>query len=371
MRPVNPYHIYGVYDRDSDISKLGFYYAPTYRTMSLQFKRSTGATITAFDLVTESGSVLAQDIAQISSYDVSGGETFYWTGGASLVNPPSHGTLYRPRITFSSGPAYWGHMILADDLFDISYPTLTLVSCTTDSGVSTFSFAVGSRGTTTIEVQVSDDNSSASFTYGSNFSFDTDDFTASSGSFSLTAVVNQTLYSPNGGSRAVSSTYSITFTEADPCGSLSLSIDSQGDAVTNELFELTTSNSVDIQSKGKLFSQGFTEKFWFKGYFAQPEPVIVENYLANGESEEYFQSARVGERKRIDFWPLTDPAFNGLTSAKYHDTASVIVGANTYSLYRIGIEPVSIDNEDRPAGRFLAEFDGAFLQSVMSNYDAA
>lgn len=367
MRPVNPFHLYGVYDRDNDLSKLGYYQVPTYRTMSFQFLRSGSDTVSAFDLVTSSGTVLSQDVSEIATYAISGGSTFYWSQGNTLTNPPSNGTLYRPRVTLSGGAIYWGHQCLANAVFDISFPALSVGSCSSTEVTLLADFPVGAN----VQVKVSDNNSSYESTFNpSALTIDLSELTQSGGFYGATVTVNSYIYAGNTGSRSVSTQYTLTADILDVCGTAALSTGTQTGLEEINNFELTINNSTDIQSKGILYSQGFRQKMWFSGEFLQPEARVTENYKENGEGDITFQSARLGEAQRFEFWPCPDRASLGLSFAKYSSSV-ILTGAGLSStLYLMEFEPVPVENEDRPKGLLVAEFDGAFVQNTMENYGA-
>lgn len=369
MRPENPFHIYPIYVIDTPLSKLGYYSAPTYRSPSFQFKRLGTATVSAFDLVTDTGTVISQLTSEISTFEDSEGYTHYWANGNNFDTPPVNGTMYRPRITLSSGSVYWGHMVCADAVFNIAYPSVRVAACA--DGVITLgtTYTLGAN----IQITVSDNNSAYTTTLDlDDPSIDTDNLTADSGSYSANVEIVSYLYGNNGGTRRVSATYVLSADESDICGvGLTLVLSEQTGLEDIDAYELTVFNTKDIQSQSLLYSQGFRQKFWFKGYFAQPQPRLNENYLENGESERFFQSARVSEAQVLEFWPCPDRASIGLSFAKYNDRIILVGAGNSYTLYQFEFEAVEVEREDRPKGRITAEFDGAFIQANLSNYEPA
>lgn len=368
MRPSNPYHIYPVYDRDNDLSKLGYYSAPTYRTMSFQFSRTGTATVSAFDLVTTDGTVLGQDVSEIATFAENGGKTFYWSQGNNLSNPPQSGTMYRPRITLTGGIVYWGHMICANAIFDIAYPTLRINTCSSNTILLDATYPNAAN----VQIKVEDANSSFETTIDvANPEFDITQLTPSGLNYSATVTITSYLFSGNGGARRLSVAYPLTSTITDVCGDALLGTGVQTGLEEINTFELTIFNSTDVQSQEILYSQGFRQKMWFVGEFLDPIPRITENYLENGENAEFFQSARTAEAQVVEFWPCPDRAALGLPFAKYNSSVILNGAGSSYTLYRLLFEPVVVENEARPKGRITAEFDGAFVQSLMSNYESA
>lgn len=373
MRPINPFHIYPVYSYDNDISLLGHYLVPTRRAHSMQFNLPGVLTVSDFSFVTTTGSVIAQATSEISTYETSTGRTFYWTNGNFSLVTVANGTSYRPRITMSNGAIYWGHLCCASFVFDDNYPELEIGFCTPDGLAGVINFTSPYPLGAAVQITLTDNNS-AFETELSAFggSIDSTLLTADgSSNISANIVVSIFISDPNGGSRTITSVYTLAANNSDVCGTVNLTKISEDGSKDLNVFELTAFNSKDVISQGIYYGGGFRQKLWFHGYFAQPIPLLDENYLANGQGDEFFQSARTAEAQVLDFWPCVDRAGLGLSYLKYSDNITLLGAGLSNSLYRLGFEFVPVENEDRPKGRITAEFEGAFVQAIIENYEPA
>ena len=370
--PVNPHNALPFYLGNPDRAQRGYLHCPTASAPHWQFYVSGAAqTVTDYEFLnTMTGAAIAVDTALVAVDDVGAGAFYTYLGGG-FATAMTAGATYQLRVTLSGGGVYYSHALCPAEAWDASLMSLSVTSCSNPvSGQYTFNFALSIPIGVGYQINVSDDNSDASFWAMRVFSFTQTFGEAVTGAKSISINAKATYALPNGGETTVTKRYRLIFQVADPCGTYSLTEEDSTSTFAESMFLLEIdSDGNDRPSLTQMYQTGFKQQFYFVGFDGLPSPITEENYATTPDGALAFQGANVRQQYRYDFYPLVDELLSAFQSLRYVSGASLkYLGGTAKDVERFTVTAASQDNTNLSVGTLAVEFGSTRVPTCETDY---
>lgn len=364
--PVNPYCLLPVYAGRPATAGVGYLHSPVEKAPHFQFYvPGTYSPVAAFEIYTPStGSSATLSTALIEEADNDGAGTFYTYKGGTLTAPLTSGLMQQLVVTLDNGDVYSTKYLCPFLAFDGEAIDLTLVSCVNpSSGVFTFTFSAGVPIGAGHSVLVADNNSSATAYKNNSFTISNGFATAVLGGFSINVTVQISLEHPQGGAMEITKVYRLTFTSADPCGTLAITPLTSSYNYGENLHLLQSTNSTADRPDLLLMHQtGFIQQLYFMGFSSAPTPVIEETYTDRADGKPVFNGAVSRRQYALDFYPCPDELITAIgTLRSANGTTITTFGQSANIAEQIALSITPVEGDSVSAGRLSFVMDSARL----------
>jgi len=320
MAQVNPYNILAFYSYQPSIQDPAPLVCAT-SLLSFQIRKTTITDVNEFVIIAEDGTEQDMDVSRIETACTTDYGEFA-TYKATTAPAGLADGKYQFKVVLDS-TTYYSHPFCVDSRFSQMYEKVidyTIQQTVADVYILTFSFntAIGhGRRTITFEQSGNDVNR----TVWNSANISTLTLTEEDGTGNVSTTV--TFTHEFEGSTWVQ-TWVLAFNSSDVAGTISFTLLEESYNIANEQYYLVTfTNANDIRDLGLLYQDGYTQKFYLKGYRRAPLVVQETRQQSNAKGTPYFNSQTIAEKPIIDFAPVPDYLAAVLNALQNHSSVTL------------------------------------------------